>query len=68
MGVGLFSEATSNRTKRNGLKLCPETGDGVELGWILGKKSLLKGCEVLEQAAKGNVRVTIPGHIYLKDV
>lgn len=56
--VGFFSQVTSGRTRGNSLSVYRG-----RLSWILGKKnSLLKGGEVLEQAAqRGRGGITIPG-------
>jgi len=52
----MCSQVTSDRMRRNGLKLCQER--------FLHQK----GCQALEQAAQGSAEVTIPGGILCVDV
>ena len=62
VGVGVFSQVTSNRTKGNSLKLCRGG-----LDWILGKNSSLKGLSSTGTGCPGKWWSCHPRR-YLKDL
>lgn len=57
MSVGFFSQVTSDRTRRNGLK---SLQGKFRLGiW----KKFCKCCQAFEQAAQGSGELIVPGSI-----